>query len=204
MTPTAVAQEHLLSQLDALGNASIIPADVDGGSTDNVGIASLEIDKDSFSGADLGINAVELKVTDTSGNSSVATANVTVEDNMPPVAMAKDITVQLDATGKAAIIAADVNDGSFDNVAIGSLSVSPSTFDLSNVGAPVSVTLTVTDTSGLDDSALASVTVEDNVPPVVLTQDITVQLDASGNASITPVDIDNGSDDAAGNRQFVP
>jgi hypothetical protein len=42
------------------------------------------------------------------------------------------------------------------------------------------------------------VTVEDTVPPVAICQDITVQLDATGNTSITPADVDNGSNDACG------
>ena len=44
----------------------------------------------------------------------------------------------------------------------------------------------------------ATVTVEDNVAPIALCQDVTVQLDAAGNASITTTDIDNGSSDACG------
>jgi hypothetical protein len=42
------------------------------------------------------------------------------------------------------------------------------------------------------------VTVEDTIPPVAICQDITVQLDATGNASITGADIDNGSNDNCG------
>ena len=39
---------------------------------------------------------------------------------------------------------------------------------------------------------------QDITPPVARAQDITVQLDASGNATITAVDIDNGSSDDSG------
>ncbi|MDG1396985.1 MAG: hypothetical protein P8P88_01230, partial [Polaribacter sp.] len=39
----------------------------------------------------------------------------------------------------------------------------------------------------------------DDTPPTVVTQDITVQLDADGNASIVAADIDNGSSDVSGN-----
>src|SRR5660397_57351 len=44
----------------------------------------------------------------------------------------------------------------------------------------------------------ATVTVEDNVDPVAICKAATVQLDASGNGSITTGDIDNGSNDACG------
>ena len=61
------------------------------------------------------------------------------------------------------------------------------------------VTLTVTDNNGATDNCAANVTVADNVnpcpcnAPVAVCQDITVQLDAGGNASIVPTDIDGGS-----------
>ena len=58
------------------------------------------------------------------------------------------------------------------------------------------MTLTVTDVNNNMSTATAVVTVEDNVAPVALTQDITIELDANGSASITPQDIDNGSNDA--------
>ncbi|MBI9035608.1 MAG: T9SS type A sorting domain-containing protein, partial [Bacteroidales bacterium] len=51
------------------------------------------------------------------------------------------------------------------------------------------------DVNGNSASNTAIVTVEDNINPTVLTQNITVQLDATGNASITTADIDNGSFD---------
>ena len=45
---------------------------------------------------------------------------------------------------------------------------------------------------------MANVTVEDGVPPSALCQDITVELDVNGNATIIPNQIDNGSDDVCG------
>ncbi|MRT94529.1 hypothetical protein [Ancylomarina sp. 16SWW S1-10-2] len=48
----------------------------------------------------------------------------------------------------------------------------------------------------LDDKS--TVTVEDLVDPIAVCQDITIQLDATGNASITPSQIDNGSSDNCG------
>ena len=60
------------------------------------------------------------------------------------------------------------------------------------------VTLTVTDNNGNISNCTATVTVEDNVDPIAICQDITVSLDASGNASITAADVDNGSNDACG------
>jgi hypothetical protein len=60
------------------------------------------------------------------------------------------------------------------------------------------VTLTVTDTSNNVSMATATVTVEDTILPEAIAQDITVILDETGTITITPEDIDNGSNDACG------
>ena len=121
-----------------------------------------------------------------------------IADSIDPVAICQDITVQLDASGSVTILATDIDNGSTDNVGIVSYSIDIDTFTCADVGNPVTVTLTVTDGAGNTDTCTATVTVEDNIDPIALCQDITVQLDASGNATITASDIDNGSSDACG------
>ena len=59
------------------------------------------------------------------------------------------------------------------------------------------VTLTV-NSPNCNASASTSVNAEDNLPPTVICQDITIDLDNLGNASITASDIDDGSFDACG------
>ncbi|MGW8315613.1 MAG: HYR domain-containing protein, partial [Bacteroidales bacterium] len=81
--PTAVCQD-ITVQLDATGNVTITAADIDGGSSDNCGIASMVLDVTSFTCADLGDNTVTLTVEDDCGNQSSNTATVTVEDILPP------------------------------------------------------------------------------------------------------------------------
>ena len=196
VSPAAVAQD-ITVYLDASGNASIVAADIDNGSSDACGIASLGIDVSSFTCAEVGGNAVVLTVTDVNGNSSTANATVTVEDTVSPAAVAQDITVYLDASGNASIVAADIDNGSSDACGIASLGIDVSSFTCSEVGGNA-VVLTVTDVNGNSSTANATVTVEDTVSPVAVAQDITVYLDASGNASIVAADIDNGSSDACG------
>ncbi|QQX77300.1 MULTISPECIES: HYR domain-containing protein [Aequorivita] len=196
VVPTAVCQ-NITIQLDANGNATITPADVDGGSTDACGIASTTIDVTSFDCSNVGVNNVMLTVTDNNGNVSTCTAVVTVEDNVAPTAVCQNITVQLDANGNATITPADVDGGSSDACGIASTTIDVSTFDCSNVGAN-NVILTVTDNNGNVSTCTAVVTVEDNVAPTAVCQNITIQLDANGNASITPADVDGGSADACG------
>ncbi|MCX2837945.1 HYR domain-containing protein, partial [Salinimicrobium sp. MT39] len=145
----------------------------------------------------IGENTVFLTVVDKSGNANSAEATVTVEDNVAPVAVIQNITVQLDAEGNATITPEDIDNGSSDACGISEMSLDNAIFDCSNVGENT-VVLTVEDNNGNTTSSEAIVTVEDNVAPVVVTQNITVQLDAEGNATITPEMIDNGSSDACG------
>jgi hypothetical protein len=81
--PVAVCQNTTV-ELDMDGQATIVVADVDGGSTDNIEIATLAIDIDHFTCAHMGENTVTLTVTDTNGNSSMCSATVTVEDKLSP------------------------------------------------------------------------------------------------------------------------
>ena len=102
----------------------------------------------------------------------------------------------LDAHGSVTIDADDVDNGSNDACGI-TLSVSPNEFTCTDVGDRT-VMLTVTDSNGNSDTATVTVTVKDTIAPTVLTQDITVYLDANGNATIDAGDVDNGSSDACG------
>src|SRR5690606_4234707 len=196
VSPEAIAKD-ITVQLDANGTATITAADIDNGSNDACGVASLSIDISEFGCDDVGANTVALTVTDNNGNVSSATAIVTVEDNVKPVAIAKDITIQLDSSGTATITAADIDNGSSDVCGVANLSIDIIEFGCDNVGVKT-VTLTVTDDYGNVSTATAIVTVEDNVDPMAIVKNITVQLDATGKATITVADIDNGSSDACG------
>jgi hypothetical protein len=120
-----------------------------------------------------------------------------VEDNLDPVAVAQDITVQLDANGQATITSDDIENASTDNCGISSTSLDITSFDCDDIGANT-VTLTVTDTSGNTASATATVFVEETENPVAIGQDITVQLDETGNVSVSGSNVNNGSTDNCG------
>ena len=161
--PTVIAQNISVS-LNASGNAIITAAQIDNGSSDNCGIASITVSKTSFDCSNIGINTVTLTVTDNNGNTSTKTATVTIADNIAPTVLAKNITVALDANGNANITAAQVDNGSYDNCNL-ILSIDKTSFDCAKVGAQT-VTLTGTDASGNTASATATVTVVDNTTPV--------------------------------------
>jgi hypothetical protein len=197
IAPTVVTQD-ITVELDADGLATITPAMVDDGSSDNCAIETYELDIDTFTCEDVGENVVTLTVTDASGNVSSATAVVTVVDNIAPEVIAQDITVELDADGFASITADMLDAGTADNCSIELLEIDIDSFTCEDVGAPVTVTLTATDVNGNIASATAVVMVVDNIAPEVITQNITIFLNEDGLASIEPEDLDNGSWDACG------
>lgn len=193
VNPTVVTQ-NITVYLDGSGNASIVGADVDNGSSDNCGIASLSVSPSNFNCSSEGGNTVTLTVTDVNGNQNSGTATVTVVDTISPVAVCQNITVYLDGAGNASITASDLNNGSSDNCTVASLSLSQSSFTCADEGAN-NVTLTVTDQAGNQNTCISVVTVVDSTAPTAVCQNLTVYLDASGSASITTGDLDNGSSD---------
>ena len=98
-------------------------------------------------------------VTITNGGNCSATSSVTVNiSTSVPTAVCKNATVILGANGSASITASNVDGGSTATCGVASLSVSPNTFNCSNLGAN-QVTLTVTDSSGHSSTCNAIVTV---------------------------------------------
>ena len=93
----------------------------------------------------LGETVVNYTVTDALGLSASCSFTVTVSDITPPVAICRDITVELDInTGTATITPDDINNGSFDNCGIASMTIDRTDFDCTDLG-PNNVTLTVID-----------------------------------------------------------
>ena len=164
--------------------------------TDNCGVPT--VSNDAPSSFPIGDTTVTWTATDATGNTATCTQVITVTDIALPATIAQDITISLDTSGNASIIPSMIDNGSNDNCTIASLTLDRTTFNCSDVGTPVLVTLTAIDASGNTSSANAFVTVEDNESPVVITQNISVELNSSGTATITPEMINNGSYDACG------
>jgi gliding motility-associated-like protein len=155
--PTVITQPITL-QLNAAGTATLSATQVNNGSTDNCGIATMSVNQTAFTCANIGANTVTLTVTDVNGNTNTGTAIVTVIDAILPTVVTQNATVTLDANGQASITAAQINNGSTDNCGVSTVTVSPNTFTCANLGANT-VTLTVTDASGNTATATATVTV---------------------------------------------
>jgi len=145
----------------------------------------------------VGDTIVEFTAIDECFNTSICTFIITVIDNELPIAVCNDLTIVLDEFGNASITAGDIDGVSTDNCGIASIAIDVDTFDCSDVGEN-DVVLTVTDVNGNISTCTATVTIQDLTAPEVFCQDITVQLDSNGEAIITGLDIDNGSNDACG------
>lgn len=194
VTAPTMSVKNATVYLDANGNGSITVADIDNGSTDNVGIVSNVLSNTSYNCSNLGANSVTLTATDAAGNSSSANATVSVIDAIAPIAIAQNYSVNLDANGTASISVADINNGSTDNCSVASISLDNTSFNCSNLGANT-VTLTVVDGSGNSSTATATVTVNDVTAPTALVKNLVVQLDANGMASVSASQFNDGSFD---------
>jgi FG-GAP repeat len=195
--PTVIAQD-ITVELDNTGAASIVASDVDDGSSDDTGIASMSVSPSSFDCSNFGNNVVTLTVVGVDGGSDSASVTVTVIDSIAPVVVPQSVQVSLDADGFAMIDAYQVDNGSYDACTLAeglSITVSPDVFTCANLGAN-QVTLTVTDASGNTATGQATVTVVDEGTPGSITQSTTVQLDESGSGSIVAADVSKVTSDA--------
>ena len=176
--PTAVCQD-ITVQLDANGTVSITAADIDGGSFDNCGIASIQATTSSFDCGDLGPNTVSLFVIDTNGNPASCTATVTVVDIIDPVIadMPDSQTLNVIATTCGAVATWTAPTAS-DNCSV-TLTSSHDSGDTFPVGS-TTVTYTATDGSGNETQDTFTITVTDNEDPVIADcpADITQDSDA--------------------------
>jgi hypothetical protein len=87
-------------------------------------------------------------------------------DMTPPTIKTKDLTVYLDAQGKATISVSQLDNGTTDNCSLQSIAIDKSTFMCGQVGANT-VIFTAADASGNTSTSNATVTVIDNIKPVI-------------------------------------
>jgi gliding motility-associated-like protein len=201
--PPTVLMQNVTVNLDANGSYTLVPAVVDSGSFDSCGVASYSLDITAFNCDDVGTPVtVTMTVTDLGGLISVDSSIVTVVDAVPPVALTQNISVNLDATGNASITASQINNGSYDSCGISSTTIDISTFNCGDVNSPVTVTLIVIDNNSNADTNTATVTVIDNIAPVVIPKNITAYLDSNGSVTIAGISLDSASWDTCGIDTF--
>ncbi|MEM9022589.1 MAG: HYR domain-containing protein, partial [Bacteroidota bacterium] len=194
--PVITCPANILVSNDS-GDCSAVVMYPTPGATDNCGIDTVQQIAGLASGAmfPVGVTTNMWVATDTSGNSDTCRFNVVVTDDEAPMAIPRNVIVYLDGSGTASLTAAMVDSASSDNCAIDTLILDSTTFSCAHTGSAVTVNLIVNDTNGNADTAQAMVTVLDTISPMAVTQNVTVYLDGSGNASISATDIDNSSSD---------
>lgn len=138
----------------------------------------------SISDLPLGVTWLRYTITDACGNVTEAFTEITVIDNIPPIAVCDEFTVvTLTSDGSAYAFAATFDDGSFDNCSGVTLSVRRPNggcgagssygdyveFCCSDVGQDVMVELRVTEDrpNGLSNSCMVTVHVQDKIDPVI-------------------------------------
>lgn len=191
--PTPLCQGVTI-YLDGFGQTAIDSNALDNGSSDNCTIASFSLSQSAFNCNHKGVNLITMTVEDVSGNWDVCQANVTVFDTIPPVQLCKNVTIFLDGSGQATIDSNSLDNGSNDNCEIVSISVDKAAFNCFEKG-PNPVVMTVTDDSANSSTCLGTVTVLDSIAPLSVCQNVSIYLDASGQASIDSTSLDNGSSD---------
>ena len=189
-TPPEATCNNLDVFLDENGEAQITAEQVYSGDE----YLELEIDISSFNCSDVGPNQVELTVTDLENDlQDTCIATITVIDNTQPsancVAPGKEFFL---TNGTLTISASDIDDNSNDNCSIVNRVVSPSTF--TSAGTKT-ITLTVTDASGLQDTCTTTIEVLDNTPPEATCNNLDVFLNENGEIQITAEQVYSGDED---------
>ena len=192
--PTAVCQ-NITVFLDGTGNATIVAADIDGGTTDNCSGLTLSASQTAFTCADLGPNNVTLTATDGNTNSSNCIAVVTIVDTISPVVTCPgNQTETPDAFCSFALPDYTGLVTSTDNCTASPV-VTQSPVPGSVISGTTAITMTSNDGNGNTSSCTFDVILNDATPPTAVCQNITVFVDGTGNASIVAADIDGGSID---------
>jgi hypothetical protein len=122
---------------------------------------------------------------------------VTVEDKINPSVFCKSATIQLNDTGNATLSIAQIDNNSTDNCGITSSVLSKTAFNCTNLGSNT-VVFTATDASSNSATCSAIVTIEDKINPSVFCKSATIQLNNTGNATLSIAQIDNNSTDNCG------
>jgi hypothetical protein len=196
--PTVTCKNHTVI-LSAANTASIVPTDVHQSSSDACGPVTLvSVSPNSFNCTHVGPNTVTLTVRDPSNNTATCTATVTVQDNVWPQVSCKQFNINLNQSNTASIVPANVFQSGSDNCGtVTPISVSPNTFDCSDVG-PNTIFLLASDGNGNSAACSSTVVVYDATLPTVTCKNHTVYLSATGTATVAPDDVFQSGTDNCG------
>jgi len=197
-TPLIAGCQNQTVSLSSAGTGTLAASALNNGSS-GCGTLSFTVGGQTSLGvtcSNIGSTQYILTVMDARGKTATCTANVTVEDKIGPSINCKMTEIALGVNNSASITPADVFQSGSDNCGtVQPVSVSPNTFNCSNVNRPNTVLFLATDGHGNSSACSASVIVRDLTPPTVTCKDHTVFLSAAGTASVAPSDVfQSGSD----------
>ncbi|MEO6039714.1 MAG: T9SS type A sorting domain-containing protein, partial [Saprospiraceae bacterium] len=158
--PIALCKNPVI-YLDDNGQATLPAAQVNNGSSDACGIATMSISQTQFNCSELQGSPwnITLNLVDTHGNTAACLASVTVKDKIVPTAICQDATVKLGANGQVVVNPANLAADSYDNCSVWSYSPVAKTYTSANLGLN-NLTITVKDWSGNAATCVSVVTVQ--------------------------------------------
>ena len=167
------------------GFGILAPTDVNFGSVDKCDAAPvLSLDKSNFTCADVGTRVVTLTVKDISNNTDTCQSPVKIVDTTAPVAICKNITVDVGVDGSVTLPTTSgslVDNGSNDICSPVALSLNQTyTGTCATIGDQIA-TLNVTDDSGNLSSCTSTIAFRDLTPPTIVCR-AQVTVDVGSNA----------------------
>tara|TARA_B100001115_G_C15843442_1_gene423667 strand:+ start:174 stop:3248 length:3075 start_codon:yes stop_codon:yes gene_type:complete len=205
-TPPILITNNINVILDNNNNASIITSDLIFSSSDNCAVDTMWLNDYDFNCSDVGQQEIFVTISDVSGNLTTQSTIVTVVDNSPPIAVTQSVTGYLNDLGEFVASASDFEAGSYDNCGIATININ----EISNSIFPIETTSVVLDCEnigsnelefniydnfGNSSSDLVELIVLDTISPTIIVEDVSVELNANGEAFLSFDDVDNGSFD---------
>jgi hypothetical protein len=196
ITPPEVHTQNITVALGTDGTVTIMPSQINNGSTDNCAITEngYSLDKTAFDCTHVGDNQVTLTVLDANGNTATGTATVTIIDDRKPTIIAPgNVSISTDNESCSATNVALGTPATTDNCRVASvINDHPSS---TYAEGTTTVIWTVTDSQGNTTTATQTVTATDNQSPVITTtgnQSVNVDLGKCGAVvSVSATAMDN-------------
>ncbi|MEM6377272.1 MAG: HYR domain-containing protein, partial [Bacteroidota bacterium] len=206
LPPQAKCHESLTINLEEDNVKVLDPKQLDNGSTDNCSIANYSASQTNFDCSHRGDNQIRLTVEDLDGNKAECTTTVKVVENRQANAICRpNVEIELDENSQGLLSVTDVNRGSNGNSCHRSSMQLRLESNEPQFSYPIDcetpknfeVTLEILDDLGnLEAQCPSTITVLDKtVPKIDCKENLTLVLDESGQASLDPQQLDNGSTD---------
>lgn len=165
--------------------------------SDNCGITSAWFDTETFDCTDVGIRTLRFSAEDASGNIGTAETAVLIADTVKPEFYPDTVTVSADENGTAYLTEEMLLPYAADNCGIAEVAIHRTEFSC-NAGGAARTEIIVTDLYGNHIQRTLQVKVNDLLPPEVSAEDITLTLDETGSAYLSPEQLNYTASDNCG------